>query len=62
MTLKSLQLFHIRINYYVHNYFLIEHNYSHSVIYNFKPELKFWKNYSVVKIIILLILISRIII
>ena len=42
------------------NYFLIEHNYSHSVIYNFKPELKIWKNYSVVKIIILLILISQI--
>jgi len=46
----------------VHNYFLIEHNYSHSLIYNFKPELKIWKNYSVVRIIILLILISRIII
>jgi len=42
----------MRINYYVHNYFLIEHNYSHSVIYNFKPELKIWKNYSVVRIII----------
>jgi len=46
----------------VHNYFVIEDNYSHSVIYNFKLELKFWKNYSVVTIIILLILISRIII
>ncbi len=46
----------------MHNYFLIEHNYSHYVIYNFKPDLKIWKNYSVVKIIILLILISRIII
>jgi len=57
-----LQLLQIRINYYVHNYFLIEHNYSHSVIYNFKPELKIWKNYSVIIIIILLILISRIII
>jgi hypothetical protein len=34
----------------------------HSVIYNFKPELKIWKNYSVVKIIILLILIPWIII
>ncbi len=45
----------------MHNYFLIEHNYSHSVIYNFKLELKIWKTYSVVKIIILLILISRII-
>jgi hypothetical protein len=39
--LKSLQLLHIRINLYVHNYFLIEHIYSHFVIYNFKPELKF---------------------
>jgi len=46
----------------VHNHFLIEHNYSQYVIYNFKPELKIWKNYSVVKIIILLILISRTII
>jgi uncharacterized membrane protein YwzB len=52
----------MRINYYVHNYFLIEHNYSQSVIYNFKPELKFWKNCSVGKIIILMILISRVII
>jgi len=41
----------------VHNYFLIEHNYSHSLIYNFKPKLKIWKNYSVVKITILPILI-----
>jgi len=46
----------------MHNYFLIEHNYSRFVIYNFKLELKFWKNYSVIKIIILLILIPRIII
>jgi len=46
----------------VHNYFIIEHNYSHSVSYNFKPELKIWKNYNVVKMIILLILISQIII
>jgi len=38
-----------------HNYFLIEHNYSQSVTYNFKPELKFCKNYSVVKITILVI-------
>jgi hypothetical protein len=44
----------------VHNYFLIEQYYSHYVIYNFKPELKIWKTYSVVKIITLLILISRI--
>jgi hypothetical protein len=43
-------------------FFLIEHNYLHSVIYNFKPELKILKNYSVVKVIILLILISLIII
>ncbi len=46
----------------MHNYFLIQHNYLQSIIYNFKPELKFWENYNVVKIIILLILISRIII
>jgi len=46
----------------MHNYFVIEHNYSCFVIYNFKPELKIWKNYSVVKINFLLILISRIII
>jgi hypothetical protein len=46
----------------MHKYFLIEHYYSLSVIYNFKPELKIWKNYSVVQIIILLILISQIII
>jgi hypothetical protein len=25
----------------MHNYVLIEHNYSESVIYNFKSELKF---------------------
>jgi hypothetical protein len=55
-------IYKIKINYYVHNYFLIEHNYSHSVIYNFKPKLKIWKNYSVLKIIILLIWISQIII
>jgi len=46
----------------VHNYFLIEHNYSDSVSYNFKPELKLWKTDNVVKMIILLILISKIII
>jgi hypothetical protein len=34
------------------NFFVIEHNYSDSLIYNFKLELKIWKNYSVVKIII----------
>jgi len=46
----------------MHNYFLIEHNYSQSVIYYFKSELKFWKDYNVVKIIILMIVISGIII
>jgi len=46
----------------MHNHFLIEHNSSHFVIYNFKPELKILKYYNVVRIIILLILISRIII
>jgi len=46
----------------MHNYFLIKHNYSQSVIYNVKCELKFWKNYNVVKIIIAMIVISGIII
>jgi len=46
----------------MHNYFLIEHNYSQHVIYNFKSELKFWKSYNVVKIIIVRIVISGIII
>ncbi len=46
----------------MHNYFLIEHYYSHYAIYNFKPELKICKTYSAIKIIILLILISWIII
>ncbi len=46
----------------MHNYFLIEHYYSHSVIYNFEPELQIWKNYNVVKIILLPILISQFII
>jgi len=32
----------------MHNYVLIEHNYSVSVIYNFKSELKFWKDYNVI--------------
>jgi len=27
----------------MHNYFLIEHDYSQSVIYILKSELKFWK-------------------
>ncbi len=35
---------------------------SHFVILNFKPELKIWKKYNVVKLIILLILVSRIIV
>jgi len=30
----------------MHNYFLIEYNYSQFFIYNFKSELKFWKNYN----------------
>jgi hypothetical protein len=46
----------------MHNYFIIEHNYSQSIIYNFKSELKFWKNYNVVKTIIVRIIISGIII
>jgi hypothetical protein len=46
----------------MHNYFLIEHNYSKSVIYNFKSELIFWKDYNVVKIIIVMTVISGIII
>jgi len=46
----------------MHNNFLIEHNYSQSVICNFKSELKFWKKYNVVKIIIVMVVISKIII
>ncbi len=46
----------------MHNYFLIEHNYSQFVIYNMKSELKFWKNYNVVRVIIERIVISGIII
>ncbi len=46
----------------MHNYFLIEHNYSQHVIYNFKSELKIWKIYNVVKIIIVRIVILGIII
>jgi len=42
----------------MHNHFLIEHNYSQSIIYNFKSELKFWKDYNVGKIIIIMIVIS----
>ncbi len=43
----------------MHNYFLIEHNYSLSIIYNFKSKLKFWKDYNVVKIIIVMIVIMN---
>jgi len=32
----------------MHNYFLIEHNYSQFVIYKFKSELEFCKNYNVI--------------
>jgi len=39
------------------HYFLIEHNYSQTIIYNLKSELKFWKIYNVVKIIIVMIVI-----
>jgi hypothetical protein len=46
----------------MHNFFLIEHNYSKSVTYNFKSELKFWKKYNVVKIIIVMSIISGFII
>jgi len=46
----------------MHNYFLIEHKYSQSVIYNFKTEFKIWKDCSVVKIIVVIIVISGIII
>jgi len=46
----------------MHNYFLIEHNYFQYVIYNVESELNFWKDYNVVKIIIVMILVSRIII
>jgi len=34
----------------MHNYFFNENNYPQSVIYNFKSESKFWKNYDVIKI------------
>jgi len=46
----------------MHNYFLIEHNYSQIIIYNFKSELKFWNFKNVVKIIIVMIVIAWIII
>jgi len=35
----------------MHNYVLIEHNHSQYVIYNFKFELRFWKNHNVVKLL-----------
>jgi hypothetical protein len=46
----------------MHNYFFIEHNYSQSLIYNFKSELKILKDYNVGKIIIVMIVLSGIII
>ena len=46
----------------MHNYFLIEHNYLKYIFYNLNSDLKFWKYYNVVKIIIAMILISAIII
>jgi len=39
------------------NYFLIEHNYSQFLFYKFKSKLKFWKDYNVVEIIIVMIVI-----
>jgi len=42
-------------------YFQIEHNYSQSLIYNFKYELKFQKKHNLVKIIIVMIIIAGII-
>jgi len=45
----------------MHNYFLIEHNYSQFVIYNFRSELRFWKNPNVVEIIVVMIVLSGII-
>jgi len=44
------------------NCFLIEHNYSQPVNYNFKSELKILRIYNVVKIIIVMIIIAGIII
>jgi len=41
----------------MYNYFLIEHNYSQSVIYKLEFEYKFWKNNNVVEIIIVRIVI-----
>jgi hypothetical protein len=46
----------------MHNYVLIQHNFSQFVIYELKPELKVWKIYNVKKIIILMIIIAGIII
>jgi cytochrome b subunit of formate dehydrogenase len=45
----------------MHNYVLIEHNYSQFVIYNLNSELNFWKYYNVGKIFIVMIVISGII-
>jgi hypothetical protein len=41
---KIIVITQIKINQYLHSYFVIEHNYSQSVIYNFKFELEFWRN------------------
>jgi len=48
--------------YYIHNYFLIEHNYPQFVIYNFKSYLIFLKIYNVIEKIIVMIVILGIII
>jgi len=45
----------------MHNYFLTEHIYSQSIICNFKSKYFFLKDYNVVKIIIVMIIISGII-
>jgi len=42
----------------MHNYYLIEHNFSQFLIYTLKFELKFCKSYNVIKIIIVRIVIS----
>ncbi len=45
----------------MHISFLIEHNHSQFIIYKLKSELKFWKTFNVIEIIILRIVISGII-
>jgi len=47
-------------NEYMHNYYLIKHNFSQFAIYNLKFQLKFCKSYNVVKIIIVRIVIIKI--